>query len=115
MSELKVKGKIEKILEIEKGTSKAGKDWQKQSFIINNGSEWNNIFCFDVFGDGKVENLNKYNKVGDEVEVTFNVKCNEWKGKYFTSLDAWKVFKVDANATPEPVGIEEDDSDNFPF
>ena len=33
------------------------------------------------------------NKVGDDVKVQFNVKTNEWKGKYFTTLSAWKVFK----------------------
>lgn len=112
MSDLKVKGKIEKILEVEKGTSKAGKDWKKQSFILNNGAEWNNLFCFELFGDEKVENLTKYNKVGDEVEVSFNVKCNEWKGKYFTSLDAWKVFKSGAEEVAEPVADEED---SMPF
>ena len=34
MSDLKVTGIITKVLELEKGTSKAGKDWQKQRFIL---------------------------------------------------------------------------------
>ena len=32
MSDLKVSGKITSILDVEKGVSKAGKDWQKQNF-----------------------------------------------------------------------------------
>ena len=102
MSELKVSGKIFKILDKVTGTKKDGSgEWVKQSFVIDNGEQYNNLASFEVFGDEKVENLNKYNKVGDNVEVTFNISCNEWQGKYYTTLQAWKVFKADAT-TPHP-------------
>ena len=73
-----------------------------------------------MFGDEKVENLNKYNKVGDSVSVEFNVSTNEWKGKYFTSLGAWKIFKAEET---EDIGgldvtgteVKEDESDDLPF
>lgn len=97
MSELKVTGKITKILDKVTGTKKDGSgEWVKQSFVIDNGEQYNNLASFEVFGDEKVENLNKYNKVGDSVEVTFNISCNEWQGKYYTTLQAWKVFKSDS-------------------
>lgn len=97
MSELKVSGKIVKILDKVTGTKKDGSgEWVKQSFVIDNGEQYNNLASFEVFGDEKVENLNKYNKVGDNVEVTFNISCNEWQGKYYTTLQAWKVFKSDS-------------------
>ena len=38
MSNLKVNGTIKAMLEIEKGVSKAGKEWQKRSFIIDTNS-----------------------------------------------------------------------------
>ena len=110
----KFKGKITKVLEIEKGTSKAGKDWQKMSFVVDNGEQYNNILCFGLFGSEKIENFNKYNKEGDNVEVSFNVNCNEYNGKYYTSLDAWKVFKED-NSNNSGNNIEEDSSDDLPF
>lgn len=95
MSELKVSGKIVKILEKVTGTKKDGSgEWVKQSFVIDNGEQYNNLSAFEMFGDEKVENLNKYNKVGDNVEVSFNINCNEWKGNYYTTLQAWKVFKA---------------------
>jgi hypothetical protein len=34
MSDLKVSGKITSIADVEKGVSKAGKDWQKQTFVM---------------------------------------------------------------------------------
>ena len=98
MSELKVSGKIVKILDKVTGTKKDGSgEWVKQSFVIDNGEQYNNLASFEVFGDEKVENLNKYNKVGDSVEVTFNISCNEWQGKYYTTLQAWKVFKSNSD------------------
>ena len=73
MSELKIKGRITKVLDVESGTSKAGKEWKKQNFVIDTGDQYNPDVCFQLFGDDKLEAFAKYNKVGDEVEVSFNV------------------------------------------
>ena len=117
MSELKVTGVIEKLLDVESGTSKAtGNDWQKQCFVVANNGGYEGkkqIFCFEVFGAEKVENLSKYNKVGDEVTVSFNIGTNEWNGKYFTSLQSWKIEKVIKSETNQ-VAQPEDDED-VPF
>ena len=99
---MKVTGKIENILETLTGTSKAtGKEWKKTSFVLKTDEEYNNLYCFEIFGEEKVDKFLQYNSKGDIVDVEFNVKTNEWKGKYFTSLDAWKVFKGDNNKQEE--------------
>jgi hypothetical protein len=95
---MEIQGKITAINDVQSGTSSAGKEWQKCTFIVKTSDEYNNVFCFDVFGAEKVDNLKKYNKVGDDVTVAFNIKCNEFKGKYFTNLDAWKITKTKAEA-----------------
>ena len=117
MSDLKMTGEITHILEVQKGTSKAGKDWSKQTFVINNGNEYNPEVAFSVFGEEKVSNLTKYNKVGDKVEVSFNVSSREYNGNYFHNLDAWKIFKSDAEETPlAPAPIEGGaEPDDLPF
>lgn len=99
---LEVQGKITKILDKQTGTKKDGSgEWVNQSFLVETDAQYNNLYCFEVFGDEKVEKLNKYNKVGDSVSVEFNVSTNEWNGKYFTSLQAWKVMKSESNQTPD--------------
>jgi hypothetical protein len=108
---LKINGKITKVLEVESGKSKAGKDWQKQTFVIDTGDQYNPLVAFSLFGSEKIENFAKYNKVGDEVEVSFNVSSREFKDKYYHSLDAWKVFKANAETKQE----EAVDSDDLPF
>ena len=106
---MKVQGKITKILEPVKGQKKDGSgDWVKQNFIVTTTEQYNNLYCFEVFGEEKVDNLNKYNKVGDEVEVNFNVQTNEWQGKYYTSLQAWRIKGVEQSA-PETQKQDPDD------
>lgn len=125
MSELAITGNLKTVLPVESGTSKAGKEWQKQQFIVANNDGYEGreqIFCFEVFGDEKVENLAKYHKEGDAVTVKFNISTNEWKGKYFTSLSAWRIEKAEGTATAptapvfEPAGdLNEEDSQDLPF
>ena len=113
---LEVVGKIEKVLEAKKGTSKkSGEEWISQEFVVKTGDKYNNLYCFNISGQEKVDNFAKYNKVGDAVKVSFNVSTNEWKGKYFTSLQAWSIFKEtgEANAK-EPAGAS-DIVDDLPF
>ena len=110
---MKVTGKITKVLDTQKGTSASGKDWQKLSFILETTEDYNNLYCFDVFGDEKVEQFLKYNKVGQDVDVSFNVQTNEYKGKYYTSLQSWKIFKAEAEeAAPE---VAQEEADDLPF
>ena len=88
-----VTGKLIKVLDKQTGTSKSGKEWVKQTFVIDTNAQYNNIIAFEIFGEEKVSKFNEYNKVGSVIEVEFNINCNEWQGKYFTTLQAWKIIK----------------------
>jgi len=115
---MELQGTIKNVLPTEKGTSKEGKEWQKQLFVVANNDGYEGkeaIYCFEIFGEEKVQNFNKFNKVGDLVDVNFNISTNEWKEKYYTSLQAWKVFKADAEITA-PEQVEEVGNDTgLPF
>ncbi|CAB4149043.1 Protein of unknown function DUF3127 [uncultured Caudovirales phage] len=125
---LQITGVLKTVLPLEKGTTKAGAEWQKQSFIVANNDGYENreqIFCFEVFGEEKVQNFNKFNKQGDNVTVEFNISTNEWNGKYFTSLQSWKISKdtngIDDTKVPNASEFElaenitSNDNDNLPF
>lgn len=109
-----IKGTVKAFLEVQSGVAKSsGNEWQKQTFIVTNNEGFEGkeqIFAFEVFGKEKVENLSKYNKVGDKVEVNFNIQTNEYNGKYYTSLQSWKV----TSATPTEIVAEIED-DSLPF
>ncbi len=109
-----IKGTVKELLEVQSGVAKSsGNEWKKQTFIVSNNEGYEGkeqIFAFEVFGAEKVDNLTKYNKVGDKVEVNFNIQTNEYNGKYYTSLQAWKV----SSATPKEI-VSTEPTDNLPF
>lgn len=114
MSDLKMTGEILKVLEVEKGTSKAGKEWQKVNFVLSTGNDYNPEVAFQIFGEEKVENFLKFNKVGQKVDVSFNLSSREYNGRYFHNLDAWKVFKAEDSGAEE-APAEDVNSDGLPF
>jgi hypothetical protein len=76
----------------------------------------------------KADNLVKYNKVGDMVDCSINLRGREWvnpqgETKVFNTIEAWKVFKAEEGATastpPAPfkpaTDIKEEDHDDLPF
>jgi hypothetical protein len=106
--DLKVRGKITKINNVQTGTSQKG-EWKKVSFLLDNGAKYNNLFCFDILGHEKVDDFLKYNKEGKEVDVSFNVKLREYEGRYYTTLDAWKVFTAKELTSSDQQPDREDD------
>ncbi len=103
---LSVKGKISGKLSVESGTSKAGNEWKKQSFLLDTGAQYNPEICFQLFGEDKISMLEHYNE-GDQVEVSFNLSSKEWNGRYFHNIDAWRIEKVGVANTNENIGLEE--------
>ena len=117
---LTVKGKIANILTVETGTSKAGKEWKKQSFVVDTGAQFNPLVCFSLFGEDKINMLRDYGQ-GQEVEVGFNISSREFNGKWYHNIDAWKITgstqgSAASGAAPVP-SIDEApaEDDDLPF
>ena len=114
-----VTGKLTKVLELQSGVSKAGKEWQKQSFLIETDAEYNNLYCFELFGAEKVEDFTQRYGINDELKIEFNVSCNEWNGRYFTSLSAWKIEKLSGtmqqSAPAQEQAAQEGENSSLPF
>jgi len=106
-----VKGKVSKKLAVESGVSKAGKEWRKQSLVVNTGDDYNPEVCISFFGDEKIAILSSLNE-GQEVEVSVNISSRAWQDKYFHSIDGWKV-DVLGGAAPTTGGFET--GEDLPF
>ena len=104
---LAITGKLVKALDEESGTSKAGKEWKKQSFVIDTGAQFNPEVCFSLFGEDKIAMLQGINP-GEEIEVSFNLSSREYNGRYYHNIDAWRINKVAATVVAAP-------SDEAPF
>lgn len=93
---LEVKGEITKVLDLQTGQKKDGSgEWKKQLFLVDTKEQYNNLYCFEIFGNDKVDSFLDHRKVGDSVRVEFNVNTSEYEGRYFTTLSAWKIEKND--------------------
>lgn len=102
MRDLSLKGEITKIAKLETGTSKTGKEWKKLGFVVTTGGEYPKDVYFTVFGEEKTANFMTYNRVGQVVEVFFNINAREFNNKWYTDLGAWKVVseKITESNTP---------------
>lgn len=121
MSTLVTTGKIIRISERQTFDSGA----QKLSFRIDTMEAFNNIIEFDLFKGADylvhLDNFEKFNAVGDMVNVEFKLNTNHWtkdgNDKIFTSLSAWRVDKLEEQPVinTAPVLAAPSDVDDLPF
>lgn len=103
---LEINGKITDVLPIQSGTSKAGREWQKQEFVIETDDQFPRKVCFTLFGD-KISLLNGFNS-GDEVAVAFNLESREFNGRWFHNVNAWRINKLNEGGANTPDYSPED-------
>ena len=88
-----LKGTVKVILDEETFAS----GFNKRGFVITDESDkYPQDIKFECVKD-KVELVNALT-VGDKVEVTFDLRGNEYNGKYYVNVAAWKVDKLGASA-----------------
>ncbi len=91
-NKMEVQGKIIVLEGIETGTSKAGKDWKKQEFVIETDEQYPRKIAMSVFGD-KVDALSYYS-VGMQIKCKIQVESKEWQGRWYTAINAWHIAGV---------------------
>lgn len=111
---MKFKGKVIQKLDKSGVSKKDNTPFKSFSYVIEETEgQYPQKGVFDTFGD-KVEDLN----IGDVVEIDYNLRANEWQGKWFGSNQIWKVTK-EANSSPEPSPVVAPpapvDTGNLPF
>lgn len=91
---MEVIGKIIVALPEASGTSKAGNQWKKRSYVLETLDNYPTKIAFEFFG----ERADQYPlSVGDEVKLSFDIDSHEYNGRWFTSIRGWKAEKTGAN------------------
>ena len=85
-----ITGKIIAVLPTRSGTSARGTQWSSQTAVIETHEQYPKRVAFDVLGD-KITEFNL--QVGEEVTVSFDINAREFNGKWFNSVNAWKVVR----------------------
>ena len=58
--------------------------------------------CFDVFGADRLAQFNIQS--GEELLVSFDIDAHEYQGRWFNSVRAWNIQRVDPNAVAGAMG-----------
>ena len=97
---MELAGKVIAVLEPRGGVSKNGNEWKVQEYVIETHDQYPRRMCFDVFGADKIQQFNI--QVSEELNVFFDIDAREWQGRWFNSIRAWKVERVNADAQQMP-------------
>lgn len=102
---MKVEGKIHAI----GSTQKVSERFTKREFILEyiENPLYPQFLKFDLTQE-RVSQVDSF-KVGDKVEVSFNLRGREWTNPegvkvYFNTLEAWRINKMEAGAEAVPAG-----------
>ncbi len=89
-------GKIKLIYD----TQEFASGFKKREFVVTTQEQYPQDVKFEAIKE-KVDLLDAY-KPGDEVNVHFNIRGNEYQGKYYVNLQAWRLERGQGSASPEP-------------
>ena len=92
-----------KVIGAEETVGSAG-TFKKRLVVVQTDEQYPQSIPVDFVQD-KCSVLDKY-AVGDKVKVSVNVRGNEYNGKYYVSLNGWKIEKT---ATVEVAAPTPDD------
>ena len=91
-----IKGKIIRKLDPQGGTSKAGREWKKQEYVLETlDTAYPRQVKFDFFG----ERADQYPlEVGDIITLSYDIESREFNGRWYTDIRGFKAVKEDPNA-----------------
>jgi hypothetical protein len=94
---LELTGRLMRVLDMRTGMGKNG-EWKNQDFIMELPGQYPRQVCISLWGD-KTEVLKNFN-IGDQVKAFVDVESREFNEKWYTSVKAWQLEKVENAAFP---------------
>lgn len=97
---MEIKGTIIKVLPIERGTSKSGKQWQKATIVV----EYEHGEYPKALAAVNMKHAEEFAKLpmGAEVTLQVDVTSREFNGKWYTACDCWKWEITQAASVNDP-------------
>jgi len=96
--------------------------FQKREFVVTTNEQYPQDIKLECIKD-RISILDAFS-VGDTVKVAFNLRGNEYNGRYFVNLQAWRMESADVSGEtnediPMPVGedlpVMDEQKDDLPF
>lgn len=117
---MEIKGQVIAVLPAQSGTSKAGKDWFKQEFVIETQETYPKKICIQATKESLCKVVSNL-RIGDSLTAHINIESREYNGRWYTQINAWKIDLNQSAPSQEerqPAPLEpykDDKSDDLPF
>jgi hypothetical protein len=108
---MEIQGKIIAVLPITTGQGKNGA-WRSQDYVLETADQYPKKVCFNLFND-KIDKFPL--AIGVIATVHFEVESQEYNGKWYTKVKAWKVESSTPQAQQAPQSISEATGSDLPF
>lgn len=109
---MNVKGKVKLIGEMQSFDS----GFTKRQLVVTTDETYPQDIAIEFVKD-KCSVLDNY-KVGDSVDVSINIRGNEYNGKYYVSLNGWRIENVASQSNEQhstEVDLSDNNGDKLPF
>ncbi len=101
MASFELTGKLKVVMDVQ--TFNSG--FTKREFVVTTEEQYPQDIKFELIKD-KTSLIDSF-KPNDPIKVSFNLRGNEYNGKYFVNLQAWRLEKDEAGAgTPIPPPLD---------
>lgn len=100
---MKANAKVLEVGLLVSGQSDNGTDWEKQQVVVETLELEPQQLAIDFMGERRTKTT-KTLKTGDEVTVSFGIRCRKWADKWFTNLEGYGIQltkKLDAGEGQE--------------
>ena len=87
--------------------------FKKRIIVVETDEKYPQKVPVDFVQD-KCDVLDSY-AVGDNVTIETNIRGNEYNGKYYVSLNGWKISKTGESTTSQPQEQAQEESSDLPF
>lgn len=107
---MELTAKLIQVQPIQKGMGKNG-EWRKQNIILETEGMYPKKVCITIWGDKINESVLR---VGNMLDVSFDIESREYNGNWYTDLRAWKIEAVGANMPSSPAAAPKFTADDDP-
>ena len=112
--------KLEGTVKVIEDTQTFASGFSKREFVVTvEDGKYPQDIKLELVKDG-VDKLTGI-EIGDKVSVVFDIRGNEYKGKYYVNLVAWQLKQLESQPKQEqpssaaPVGDDDEEEESIPF
>ena len=90
---MQLEGRVKKVFEVQKGTSKkTGSEWRKQEFIFGYYEDPSSIYESNILLSLMNNRIDEYKiQEGDKIRVRIGLNCREYEGQIFNQINTGTI------------------------